>query len=343
MILKSLEFKNFRNFISEKFYFHKSLTVIIGQNAIGKTNILEGVHISSNTKGFRETKEEELITFNKKLTHIRSLWIKEKQEVVQNIIIGSFHNQLKKKYSINKINKRQNDYISFSVPSIVFSPGFLYLIDNGNEERRNYFNIIISTIDPHYRYHLSQYEQSLRKRNKLLQIVQDKEALKKQLIFWDEKLVDHANYITKERSSMFDFFNKNGKNGNNTFEIIYKPNLMTLDLLKDNLNLQMAIKQTRIGPQRDQIEVLINNKSSHSFGSRSEQRFALLWLTLVSLKVYEEYKIKPILLLDDIFSELDTKNKKVIMDLIGNYQTILTTTENSIFSFLPKSHEVIEL
>lgn len=343
MVLTKINLSFFRNFTQSSFEFNDHITLISGKNAVGKTNILEAIYTACHTKGFRETRENELIMFNQKRAFITSLWKHNKHTTQFSIIFESLNNNIHKYYRINKTTKSHLEYTHSIIPAIIFSPSYMFLIDGGHEQRRKYFDTLISSIQLDYRKHLINYDQGLRKRNKIIQRVHDKTKLRNELEFWNNYLIFEASFLTKERNTMCSFFNKHNKHGNNSFEIVYEPNLFTQKRLEETFEKEFRIKQTMVGPQRDTFTIMINNKDTHRFGSRSEQRFALLWLTITSLEAFKEKNIKPILLLDDVFSELDQINKKTIVQLISDYQTVLTTTETDIIKILPNSLNIITL
>lgn len=350
MILKSINVQNFRNFKKNIFEFNDCLTIILGKNSIGKTNLLESIYFTLRGNGFREKKEEELIC--EKCNELYSTAVlkndveKKELRIVMQMNNSDIYETAKiaKAYFVNKVKKISREYQKNSFPAVIFSPNLMFVIDGEPSDRREYFDTIISSFDIEYKKRLSNYETGLRKRNKIIEREIDKNRLRESLKFWDNYLIEQSDYLVSKRQDFCEFLNSNPQVDSKNMQIIYQPKIMSHITLSDTFEKQFLIKRTLVGPQRDNFEVFLNDKNVHKFGSRSEQRLALFWLILNEIKLYEEkLNIKPLILLDDIFSELDINNKKVILSLIKNHQTIMTTTENEIIKEVDCDYEVIKL
>jgi DNA replication and repair protein RecF len=348
MILKTIQLNNFRNFAKTQFEFDQYLTVIIGENARGKTNLLEAIYMIVNGSGFRETKEEELINFIKNDMGIRAEFTEENRYSNFEIYLRKKEAWLEKNYFFNKVKKSFWQYLK-EVPRVVlFTPEQISIINGAPEKRRTYFDKLISNYDLIYKNKLINYESALRKRNKLLEIYQDSMRLKEELSFWDNYLVEQSAYLTSARQKYIDFLNQYQKVDSKKFNIRYLANPFTFSRLKEVELLEKKIRKTLIGPQKDNYEIdLVEEtytKNLHHYGSRSEQRLAVFWLKLNEIRYLEkETNTSPILLLDDAFSELDLKNKKLLLDLIQKYQTILTTTEENLLTLTQIKKTLIRL
>jgi len=334
MVLHKIQLINFRNFTDRLFDFNPYLTVIVGENARGKTNLLESIYVVVSGSGFRESKEEELINLEKKEMTIKvnfddkrhkvnlEIWLKKKNEILEKI------------YFYNKTKKRLYDYLKETPKSVLFTPEQIRIINGPPEERRSYFDRLISHYDLEYKKKLANYESALRKRNKIFEINHDAFKLAEELAFWDSYLVEQASYLAKVRQQYVDFLNKHQKVDSKKFMIRYLKNEFSWQHLKEVDTLEKRVGRTMIGPQKDDFEIFLvqeKEKNLQHYGSRSEQRLAVFWLKLNEIKYLEEkLKTEPILLLDDVFSELDIKNKKLILDLIKKYQTVITTTEENL-------------
>lgn len=344
MLLKSIEIQNFRNFKKNIFKFNDCLTIILGKNSIGKTNLLESIYFTLKGNGFREKKEEELIC--DECTELYSTAVLknniDKKEL--RIVMQKSDDKIAKAFFVNKVKKVSREYQKNSFPAVIFSPNLMFVIDGEPSERREYFDTIISSHDWEYKRRLINYETGLRKRNKIIEREIDKYKLRENLKFWDNYLIEQSDYIVSKRQDFCEFLSSNPKVDSKNITIIYEPKIMSHITLADTFEKQYLIKRTQVGPQRDNFEIFLNDKNVHKFGSRSEQRLALFWIILNEIKLYEEkLNIKPLILLDDIFSELDINNKKVILSLIKNHQTIMTTTENEIVNEVECDYEVIKL
>ena len=260
--------------------------------------------------------------------------------------IGNEKNE--KTFLINKTKKRFFNYIQLVPPVGIFSPSFMYLIDGQPSQRRHFVDRILSKIDADYRHRLANYETGLRKRNKLIQKAPSMDELKDQLPFWDHYLVEQANYIVSQRLFFEKYFNDNKNVDNKSFSINYVSNEISFKTLAETMEKQFFLKKTLVGPQRDEFNIFLETgeekKNIHKFGSRSEQRLSLLWMVMLEIKLYHDKLLRrPLLLLDDIFSELDIENRALILRLIKNHQTIITTTDKQIADLLEVPYSLIEL
>jgi len=336
-----------RNFGQASFKLDPLLTIVIGDNAQGKTNLLESIYCLAYGVGFRESREEELIKIKEKETLIEGNFSSDEGKKNLLILLRESHGQIEKKFFINKTKKAFSSFQQETIKAILFSPGQIEIITGSPDERREYFNKLISSYDLEYRKKNIFYETALRKRNKILEVHHDEEKLKEELAFWDNYLEEQAVYIIKKRQEYVDFLNKNQKIDSQEFHINYEKNPLTKKRLADYFYQEKKYRKTIIGPQKDDFIIFEKgnfDKDLHHFGSRSEQRLGIFWLKFNEIKYYlEKFKKKPIILLDDIFSELDLKNKKLILRLMKNYQTIVTTAEPELLSLSRDSKSIIKL
>ncbi len=349
MKLKTISCINFRNFSKKDFDLNSPLTFIVGENARGKTNLLESVYFITMGEGFRDTKEEELINLdafeamvradfeNGKLTTHFQVYIKE-----------SAAGTVDKIYTVNKTKKRSHQYLELSTRSVLFSPDQILIMIGPPDYRRTYIDKVVTSYDPEYKKRLHNYENALRRRNKILEHHVNVSALKEELSFWDVYLAEQASYITQAREDYIKFLNAHPIVEDREFEIEYMKNELTVARLEESFEKERLYRRTTIGPQKDDYVISQKEKERkknlHHFGSRSEQRLAVYWLKLNEARVYEErHKVRPILLLDDIFSELDEHNKRLTLATIHDYQTIMTTTESKMAEVVKKENKIIEL
>lgn len=350
MLIKQIVLNNFRNFDKKAYNFNPFLTIIIGENARGKTNLLEGIFFIMNGYGFRESREEELIMFNSDQALVEGKFTLGDDLSDLRIILRKINNFVEKVFIINKTKKKFFQYQKELVKTILFSPEQIEIMTGPPENRRDYINRIISYYDLNYKTKFTNFENALTKRNKILHIYRDEDKLHEELEFWNKYLEEQADYIVMKRREYVDFLNKNNRIDNKKFRIKYLENPLNQTRLAEFFDQERVFKRTLIGPQKDDFQIYsINGPSSadwrsgqnlHHYGSRSEQRMAIFWLKINEIKFYEyTFNKKPILLLDDIFSELDHKNKKLIINLIEKYQTIITTTEIELLELaeIPKS------
>jgi DNA replication and repair protein RecF len=347
MILKSISLYHFRNFEKKQFKISPYLTAIFGDNAQGKTNLLEGIYFILKGEGFRESKEEQLIKFVEKNGYVDAKLEEKKTKDISNLRIDLTINDfgLNKTYFLEKTKKGRHSYLKNLIPVVLFSPEQIEIIDRTMSIRREYFDKFLSGIDSEYKKHLTNYNQALRKRNKILEQGFNNQNIKQQLDFWNKYLIDQGSYLIKERTKYIKYLNSNKNIDSKVFLIEYKESPLTLDRFDEVLPKELLIRKTLIGPHRDEYHIFIVSKSVakkniHIYGSRSEQRIGLFWLKINELKYLEDFfKKKPILLLDDIFSELDHSNQKLIFSLIIQYQTVLTSTEKRIVKLINLSDD----
>jgi len=358
MRLDQLQLNNFRSYKKTIFVFSPATTVIVGPNASGKTNILEAVFLLSHGKSFRAEKETDMLFWESEVGRIKSQITdsassgqanpndqKDKFELEIIITTGQVLGERTsvKKFLLNGVAKRQIDFVG-NFKTVLFWPQDLELITDSPSLRRRYLDFVLSQVDREYRRSLLAYEKGLRQRNKLLDKVREAQAQANQLLFWDHILIKNGNYLTKLRQAYIEFINTPGKSFGD-FKISYDLSPISEARLKQYATEEVAAAATLVGPHRDDLIFYENKRDLSSFGSRGEQRLAVLWLKLAEIDFIEKTtQVRPILLLDDIFSELDHKHREEVVKLIAKQQTILTTTDRH---FLPnallKDAKMIEL
>ena len=346
MILKRIQLHNFRNIAAKVLDISPHLTIILGENAKGKTNILESIHCIINGVGFRESKEEELVRMDCSETQLDGIFEENDNTHHFRIFLKKEATGfITKHFFVQKARKGHVHYIGEQTKCVLFAPEQIDIITGSPDIRRDYFNKLISTFDIVYKKHLIQYEQALRKRNKLLEHSRSIETLKEELIFWDAYLEKEAQYITEKRKNYTQFLNAHTVLDGREFTIEYLPNEFTQDRLREKKELELRIRRTLIGPQKDDWTIFLKNeknvgKNIQKYGSRSEQRLGVFWLKMNEIHfMEEEIHIHPILLLDDVFSEFDHENKERIIRLIQTYQTVMTTTEEELVKEIRKKNK----
>ncbi len=376
MIIETLILSNFRSYSKKVFSFSPTTTIIIGDNAVGKTNLLEAIFSLATGGSFRTESDREMIEFGKELGRVNGVIkqlgnevIKGKEEEINLEIVVTRGEVMGikapiKKYSVNGVGKRMVDFIG-TLKVVLFWPEDLELVTDSPSLRRRYLDSVLIQVDREYRRSLISYEKGIRMRNKVLEAIRDRGAHRHQLLFWDQLLIKTGEYITKKREEYIDFLNQTKnlepRTQNMIYRIIYEKSIISRDRLDQYAQEEVAAGVTLVGPHRDDFEFRITSNApnppltlrggeeelrdlSH-FGSRGEQRLGVLWLKLGELAYIEEIcGEKPVLLLDDIFSELDHEHRKIIFAVIGNQQTIMTTTdEHFIENKLLKSPKIIRL
>lgn len=343
MKINTLELKNFRNYSSQKINFQENLNVLIGKNAQGKTNVLEAIFFAVIGKSFKVNKEKETIKWGQEIANIKGSFSRQFREVDIELV---FNKTLKKSIKIDGISIKKTGELLGTVNAVFFSPQELKLVRESPEERRRFMNIDISQTNKRYFYALNRYEKVLANRNKLLKISKDFNVLKDTIDIWDKALVELAEKIYLERK---DFIEKLApfaekahayiSGGQEKLEIKYQ----SLDFKDKNFkeemlkalekNLEKDYKQgfTSVGIHRDDIEIFLNGVEVKNFGSQGQQRTAALSMKLAELEIIKERTGEyPILLLDDVFSELDESRQKRLLAFTSRTQTIITCTEYNL-------------
>lgn len=340
MIIKSLQLSNFRNYSNQAIKLNPNLNVIIGNNAQGKTNLLEAIFICAIGRSPRTTKDKDLIKWGSQFARI-TLDI-DKNIGHKEIDIFLFPNQ-NKAIKIDKIGIKKIGQLMSNLNAIYFSPDELKLIKESPDERRRFMDIDLCQFDKNYFYTLHQYNQILQQRNKLLK-TPDTKVLKDTIAIWNEQLSTHGAKIILSRLKLIEKLkihaykiHKNLTSEKEDLSISYQgytadsENDLKLLLLKkyeENIDKDIKLGYTTVGPHRDDIKIEANNIDLRSFGSQGQQRTASLALKLAELEVFHdnlgEY---PILLLDDVLSELDEARQTKLLEYVKNIQTLLTCTE----------------
>lgn len=335
MNLAKISLQNFRNHEHASFDFEHT-TIIVGKNTIGKTNIIEGIHFLSHGKSFRASKDIDTIQEGKDFSNIYGVVRDQNDSIKLSIQLVKNGVFLSKKYLVNDIAKRQTDFIS-KMTTTLFEPGDLEALTSSPAKRRSYIDSILTQTDKKYRSTLSTYEKALKSRNKLLHLIKEgkKFAGKEEFDYWDNLLITNGAYITREREEYIQYLNSSVKT---TFQldVFYGKSTITPERLAEYFEIEQKVGVTLVGPQRDDFLFYFGGTKRlvAEYGSRGEQRLAILQLKLLEIEYLKKMSLTtPILLLDDIFSELDSANIQKIIPLISECQTIITTTHKE---FVPE-------
>ncbi|PJC30118.1 hypothetical protein CO051_07365 [Candidatus Roizmanbacteria bacterium CG_4_9_14_0_2_um_filter_39_13] len=348
MLLSRIQVTHFRNFSSSLFELSPNLTLIIGENAHGKTNILEAIYTAIYGTGFRESREFELIHWDFDDSIIDSQFLDgDLKQRFQVRLLKVGDTRVQKKFFVNKTTKSSFQYRKNQMQAVLFAPEQIRIVTGSPSRKRRYFDMVISAVDVVYRKSLRSYENALRRRNKVLEIYQTESDATRELSFWNALVVEHGSELIKKRTSYTQFLNDHPNVDGKKFRIEYIPNEITDARIDDFRSKELRYRRTFIGPQKDDFEIYLHgekDKNISLYGSRSEQRMVVFWLKLNELQLFEQStKVKPILLLDDIFSELDDRNRELVMHMIKEHQTIATTTESEIKDLAQMPEVVIEL
>lgn len=334
MYIKNLKLKNYRNYSFLDLNLVNGINIIYGNNAQGKTNILEALYMSSTTKSYKQSRDKEIIKFGEEEAHIKATYIKQEKE---NIIDIHLKREKNKGIAINgkKINKISDIFGLINV--IIFAPENLYIIKEGPFLRRKFLDFYISQIDKIYINDLSNYNKVLNQRNILLKQIYYNKNIIDELDIWDKQLILYGNKIIKRRQEVIKDLNKEIYEkhlfiSSNKEELLteYEKNIDEENFYKELLNNRekdIKYQSTQVGPHRDDIKFIINNIDIRKFGSQGQQRTAALSLKLAELSSIKKIKNEnPVLLLDDVFSELDLIRQRQLIDYLKDIQVVITVT-----------------
>ena len=334
MWIKKLKIKNFRNYESEEINLEKNINIFYGQNAQGKTNIIESIFLCSLGKSFRTKKDKEMIKLNEQNALVEVEYEKSDRDGKIKIEIGN-----KKNIYLNGIKIKKLSELLGNLNIVIFTPDDINILKGGPQNRRRFLDIMISQLRPNYMHILNLYIKTMEQRNNYLRQIKEEHKDENLLEIWDEKLAEYAIKIYEYRKEFIekiikklDIIHKNITNGEEQIELEYVTECDSkekyLKLLKERRKLDIIKGFTTKGVHRDDFMIYINKKDIKIFGSQGQNRTAMLSLKLAELQViYDEIGEYPILLLDDFMSELDEKRRKNFLENIENTQVIITETD----------------
>ncbi len=340
MRLNSLTLQQTRNFTS----WHTNVsqtTVICGQNGIGKTTIIEALYLLATGNSFRADRIEEVIHLGQELARMQGeVETNDGEKLLLELLITRGIVQGRRTqsrlYSVNGIRRRKQDFVG-QLAVVVFRPEDMRLIEGSPSRRRGFLDAALSVTDPQYARALAAYEKTLRSRNRLLQHVADGRQSKSSLSFWNLSLVQHGMYLQQKRGELLAYLQ--GIGFRFTLQVKYVPSLISEARLVEYAEKELIVGHSLIGPHKDDFMVvfpgsLLDETSNDwleisKYGSRGQQRLAVLWLKLGELEyVRHKLGVQPMLLLDDILSELDHESRAIVFDLLKTYQTVITTADD---------------
>lgn len=334
MIIKKIKLQNFRNYKEQEIKLFKDVNIFYGNNAQGKTNILEALYLCAFGRSFRTYKDAELINFESSSGKVFVEFDKNNRE--QNIDI-TLNKKEKKIVKVNGIKINKNSELLGNVNMVLFSPDDTVILKEAPSSRRKFLDILISQLRPNYAHLLSEYNKVLEQRNSML-----KYKNIDTIDIWNEQLANYAERIYSYRKCYIDKLKvkievivPNLTNGKETLEMRYKTQFKDkpsyMKLLEQSIKIDLIKGYTGTGIHRDDFELLVNGKELNLYGSQGQHRTAILGLKFAEMEIIkEEENEKPILLLDDITSELDLERINLILSKVDGYQVIVTCTDANI-------------
>jgi len=334
MIIKSIELSDYRNYEALNMEFDRGTNILYGDNAQGKTNILEAIYVAATTKSHKGSKDREIINFKKDEAHIRTY---VEKEGIETRVDMHLRKSKSKGIAIDgqKIKKAADLLGLCNV--VFFSPEDLAIIKNGPAERRRFVDMELCQLDNFYLYNLNHYNKIVNQRNTLLKDMYFNPDLKETLNIWDMQLVSYGSKIIERRSLFVEQLNeiiydihKKLSGDREEIKVVYEPNVDIKEFeskLKYSQDRDIKSKMTSVGPHRDDFSFYIGDIDIRKFGSQGQQRTAALSLKLSEIELVKKItKDTPILLLDDVLSELDSNRQNYLLNSIGDIQTIITCT-----------------
>lgn len=334
MYIKSIQLNGYRNYKNETVYFDKGTNILYGDNAQGKTNVLEAIFLCATTKSHKSAKDKEIIGFDEDEAHITLYLEKNMDEYKIDIQLRKDKSKI---VAINGSKIRKATELLGLLNVVLFSPEDLSIIKNGPSERRKFIDIELCQLDAIYLYNLSKYNKILDQRNKLIKDSYYNNELIDTLTIWDQQLVSYGKTIIEKRKSFISELNliinevhSKLTNGKENLVIEYEPDVTSEEFeekLSKNRTKDITYKQTSVGPQRDDFSFVVNGVDIRKYGSQGQQRTAALSLKLSEIEIVKKVTGHiPVLLLDDVLSELDSNRQNYLLSTIGNIQTIITCT-----------------
>ncbi len=328
MLLKQINLNNFRNYQKLNLNFDERPALLLGNNAAGKSNLLEAIYLLSTGKSQRVGEEVELIKQGEEVGRVDGLLGGETSlEIGMQVVDGVFSKRVK----VNGISRRVVDFIG-NLPAVIFYPSDINMVTGAPALRRWHLDLSLAQMDPNYKRSLTLYEQVLTNRNKVLKRIREGLGKADELSYWTSELIKYGDSLSHVRAAFLEFLS-NLETPLGKFRFPYMKSELSDEKLNQYHVREIAAAATLVGPHRDNFEVQIRNsnleiRNLSRFGSRGEQRTATLAFKLGALE-YMALSLgkRPILLLDDVFSELDVEHRAHVVEVVGKQQTIIATVE----------------
>ena len=334
MWISNINLINFRNYKEEKIDLEKNINIFYGENAQGKTNIIESIFLCSMGKSFRAKRDKEMINLKEEKSIVEIKFEKSDRDGVIKIELGN-----RKNVFLNGIKLKKLSELLGNINVVIFTPDDINILKGGPQNRRRFLDIMISQLKPNYMYNLNLYLKTIEQRNNYLRQIREEHRPEEMLDIWDEKLIEYAEKICTYRKAFIEKIqekiikiHKEITDNKEEIKIIYQTDCEDKEryrrLLKERRKLDIIKGYTTKGIHKDDFNITINDKDLSTYGSQGQHRTAILSLKMAELDIiYDEIGEYPILLLDDFMSELDEKRRKHLLEKIENIQVIITCTD----------------
>lgn len=354
MRLERLTLNNFRSYKKKVFHFG-DVTLVVAPNGAGKTNILEAISLLSTGVSERANVTDEMINFDSEIATVSGVVEHNEERTELSVVLtkGVYMGKRtqKRRYLVDGVARNRAGIIGKLV-TVLFRPEDMRLIEGSPSRRRGYLDDALAMTHPEYARALSVYEASLKRRNRLLDAIRDGLARREQLAYWDQSIIKNGNILTDHRREFLDYLVQ-VKTSFGQYGLEYYSSTISPARLVQYAEAEVAVGYTLVGPHKDDFRIITNHKFSNSqmgtgrdlmkYGSRGEQRLAVLFLKIGAMQYSEEkLGVKSVLLLDDIFSELDETHRAEVAKVMVGRQTIVTSAEEEAISMMPGA-EVVRL
>lgn len=351
MYLSKLHLDNFRSYTGSIYNFTPQVNLILGPNGSGKTNILEAVYLLSTSKSFRSSSLSKLISWQQSYATVQSSVISpESNNLVEIQLVKKEQENrttVSRKFLINHVPKTRKKYLGY-IQSIIFHPEDIRLVTGSPSRRRDFLNEAFLQNNWLYLSSLSQFNRALKHRNELLDLIRLGKSSPAELFYWDQSLAKNDQIIHQYRLDLIahlnHFFQNHSHSEIRLFRLNYRPSFLTPDVLKKSYLSDLKFGYTHFGCHHDDFSFDSSifpspDKNLAFWGSRGQQRLAVLALRLAQIDFYQHsFSSSPVLLLDDIFSELDPDHRTLVSQICQKYQTIFTSSEENSLSYLPNAN-----
>lgn len=349
MRITTLALTQFRNYDSRTFQFDQPTTILVGPNAAGKTTVIEALHLLATGDSFRAGRIEEMIRFEQELGRVVGKVAAEEEEIELEVMLtrGEVQGKATRKrlFSINNVRRSKRKFVG-NLLTVVFRPEDMRLIEGSPARRRSFLDTPLTMIDREYNRALSTYTQALTKRNRLLTQVREGEMPRSALTFWTMTILKHGQILQQQRRQFLNFFST--VDFPLPFTIEYDWSEISEERLAKYAEREIAAGYTLVGPHKDDLivklaveteELTEQKRDIALYGSRGQQRMGVLWLKTCELMYLEQQTgQRPVLLLDDILSELDVEHRQHVLELLNGNQAIVTSAADSVIEEILAQH-----
>jgi len=342
MKIERLTLSNFRSYKKRIFYF-KDLNVIVAPNGSGKTNILEAIYLLASGQSERVEVGEEMIHFDSEIGSVAGVVEHNEERVELSIVLtrGQYMGKRtpKRRYLVDGVARVRAGFVG-RLAAVMFRPEDMRLIEGSPSRRREYLDETLSMAHSEYDRALHVYQASLKRRNKLLDAIREGVAKREQLTYWDQSIIKNGNIVTDYRRDYLEYLGE-VKTAFGQYQMVYDASTISESRLAQYSEAEVALGYTLVGPHKDDFIIMSEGRDLTKYGSRGEQRLAVLFLKLGNLQYLEDkLRVKSVLLLDDIFSELDEEHRKEVVEMTKGRQTIITSAEEEVRDLLVEAERI---